>query len=882
MANQNHFNLTLDTLAPTGSITRAFQWGNANAAMAVNLGDASFVKYWFNENAQGAETDPEYSTAFWTPVVSGTTTQNTEFLSDGVFYYHMQLMDSVNNKSIIYDTDAMNFDTTPPVVAGNTQGQLDHLYIYADDSEGSKIITNELRNVIHFEFEDPGTTPSGIVSYKLTSTDLATPIEDALSGDGYIDVVFSFDEGTEDGVKTVNVFVYDAAGNESLVKSANITLDTNPAEGTLVLEDRTGGSGGEGVPLPSFINFQEIQAHIVSEDIDIVGYKAWVSTDAEPANYGDSDIIELTLPAGDGLKVVNAKIIDAAGNETLLTPATVTLDKTAPTVELVSDVEIISNVTGFDEATLTRTCSDDTSGIASYVMKCGNVTIDSGTGAPASEFVLTSNNSMVEGDNTITLEVTDVAGNVNSDTVTIKLDTTVPTGSIGTLDTWYNDEFNIIVNSTDGTGSGVSNFFVWTSTVELDTDVPGTATSVARTGDQQTISSANIDWNLSQSDSNYMHVQIVDVVGNVNYAHAQFGFDDVAPLTPTIAFGQRVYNSTTASATITYSDATSGVVLMRVTGDLTNPTPNDQWEAIAGERNITLTTGDGLKSVYVQVKDRANNISAISNAATTELDTSSPHGTLTLRNPGTTTAKNSPSNDANVDVRITFIDDEYGLEDAEYKLVGDFSGSSDEWASFVPDSEGGMTLQLTATSGNGQKNFTLSLRDNAGNVTNIPTQSFILNTDPPTVTVTGLDYNIISKVHDYRRQGTFVLSTYADEVNFQFFIDDGSGEVSSEDYQAYKVVAYASEAAAAAGSAADTAIPETNGSMHMQASDILAHVAVNALLKGADLELATAGDGIKIITVYMQNSAGTWSEAAQFDVDAGTADHAIVDEDVAG
>jgi len=73
-----------------------------------------------------------------------------------------------------------------------------------------------------------------------------------------------------------------------------------------------------------------------------------------------------------------------------------------------------------------------------------------------------------------------------------------------------------------------------------------------------------------------MHVKVMDSVGNVGFAPAaQFGYDSVAPDTPTVSFQQGAYISTTASITIQYSDATSHVVSMRVTGDITDPTASE-------------------------------------------------------------------------------------------------------------------------------------------------------------------------------------------------------------------------------------------------------------------------------------------------------------------
>ena len=60
-----------------------------------------------------------------------------------------------------------------------------------------------------------------------------------------------------------------------------------------------------------------------------------------------------------------------------------------------------------------------------------------------------------------------------------------------------------------------------------------------------------------------MHVKVADSVGNVEYAHAKFGY---------VTFTQEAYTSTSATINITSSDATSGLAYMRVEGDISNPT----------------------------------------------------------------------------------------------------------------------------------------------------------------------------------------------------------------------------------------------------------------------------------------------------------------------
>ena len=44
MSNNNHFTLTLDTLAPTGSITRPAQAIRENQNLTIDKGDAIYMK----------------------------------------------------------------------------------------------------------------------------------------------------------------------------------------------------------------------------------------------------------------------------------------------------------------------------------------------------------------------------------------------------------------------------------------------------------------------------------------------------------------------------------------------------------------------------------------------------------------------------------------------------------------------------------------------------------------------------------------------------------------------------------------------------------------------------------------------------------------------
>jgi hypothetical protein len=51
MANNNHFELTLDTLAPQGSISGLNRYEKENKDLIINGGDATFKKVWFDQEA---------------------------------------------------------------------------------------------------------------------------------------------------------------------------------------------------------------------------------------------------------------------------------------------------------------------------------------------------------------------------------------------------------------------------------------------------------------------------------------------------------------------------------------------------------------------------------------------------------------------------------------------------------------------------------------------------------------------------------------------------------------------------------------------------------------------------------------------------------------
>ena len=147
---------------------------------------------------------------------------------------------------------------------------------------------------------------------------------------------------------------------------------------------------------------------------------------------------------------------------------------------------------------------------------------------------------------------------------------------------------------------------------------------------------------------------------------------------------------------------------------------------------------------------------------------------------------------------------------------------------------------LKLTDGDELKTVHIKVRDDVGNETAEVTATITLNTVVPVVSITGPDKTKISKV-----------STF-DTAAFSFSVDSPF-----EEY-IIKVVPSGSSL-----HDAGVAIPTTGGSTNTSGNEggYAAKTPIEVTIKGADLEAASAGDGTKVVKVFVKNVAGTWSVA---------------------
>ena len=177
----------------------------------------------------------------------------------------------------------------------------------------------------------------------------------------------------------------------------------------------------------------------------------------------------------------------------------------------------------------------------------------------------------------------------------------------------------------------------------------------------------------------------------------------------------------------------------------------------------------------------------------------------------------------------------------QMKIWGDVDNSHDTDVQSTEGDSNWITYQeskqIRLSEADESKTLYLRIRDDVHNVSSQASDSIILDSTQPTVTITGPDVDRISKI-DGR-----------DEASFSFQVD--------QDFEEYKVKVVSSTGAS---HDTGTAILTTNGSTNMSGTDSFASTTpINSILNGADLEVASAGDGEKIIKVFVRDAAGNWS-----------------------
>lgn len=212
------------------------------------------------------------------------------------------------------------------------------------------------------------------------------------------------------------------------------------------------------------------------------------------------------------------------------------------------------------------------------------------------------------------------------------------------------------------------------------------------------------------------------------------------------------------------------------------------------------------------------------------LDTTAPSGlTLSINDDALYTTSTA------VTLKIAVADEATtGYQMKIWGIAGVADEGSASWETFAT------TKSVTLPSGDGLKTVHVKVRDDVGNESAEVMDTITLDTTIPVVTVTGPDKSKISKVSGYNQS----------VINFTADVE----------FTEYKVCVVPQTSSA---QDAGTVIPKTNGSINTSgnAGSYPASQNIQVTITGADLELASSGDGVKVVKVFVRTASGLWSVA---------------------
>lgn len=227
-------------------------------------------------------------------------------------------------------------------------------------------------------------------------------------------------------------------------------------------------------------------------------------------------------------------------------------------------------------------------------------------------------------------------------------------------------------------------------------------TSIWINGVERVPASASTSWSynhaLAAGDGiKSFSVLAKDAAGTSSGAvNASTTLDQTLPAgTVSLQAGSAYALSGTVTATLTAGDALAGLdqVRYQVNGTWS------AWESFAASKALTLTGGDGTKTVLYEIRDKAGNVWQTSD--TIVLDTTAPSLTLTVN------GGNTHTNTLSVATSLTASDAGSGLHQMRYQIS---DGAWSSWENYAS------SKQITLPSSDGSKEIRFEVKDNAGNV----------------------------------------------------------------------------------------------------------------------------------------------------------------------
>lgn len=395
----------------------------------------------------------------------------------------------------------------------------------------------------------------------------------------------------QDGAHQLYVQFRDAAGN--------VYGDAGDVSSNIVILDRVAPydlavSINGGAEATSDVN---VTLELAATHADLM----WISNESEFI-LGDWEPYAPTkawvLTAGDEGKSIYAKFATWASLESQAFPPIIRLDTVAPIgeLELVSQEgnkdltkrqDVVANITAVGDATEMRLCNDPA------FVGCNWVAVQESV-----PWTLTTG----DGNKTVSLQLRDAAGNVGGVAPqfqdAIFLDETAPSitnASLLTSSPTNHPTIQLDFSADDGTGSGVVGYFV------SESPIPPAV------GDAW-LPVAPSSFTLSLGDGlKRVYVWAIDAVGFVSAVQAPLEIElDMTPPEDRFRINDGAIFTNDPSVTIGFTDPVADAFEMWISESATFAT--GAWQAYTPTFPWTLSSGDGLKVVYIQIRDQAGNV----------------------------------------------------------------------------------------------------------------------------------------------------------------------------------------------------------------------------------------------------------------------------------